>query len=81
MAAACESPRRPAPAASEAAVGGEIELTVGWQRDRVVVHLGEPASWFSLTPQHARQLAASLADHAHALDGRGPALAALIEAY
>jgi hypothetical protein len=79
VASACEKRSRATPASAPAE--GEIDLSVGWQRDRVVVHLGEPVSWFSLTPQHARQLAASLAQHAHALDGRGPALAALIEAY
>lgn len=61
--------------------GGEVDLMISWRRDRIVVHLGEPVSWFTLSPQHARQIAASLAQHAHALDGRGPSLTALIEAY
>lgn len=53
---------------------GELQFALGHdkQRGNVVIQFNTPVSWLAFSPDEARQLAASLINHARALDGCGP---------
>jgi hypothetical protein len=50
---------------------GELRLAVGQRDGNVVLDFGKPVAWLGFPASDARQLAATLASHANALDGGG----------
>jgi hypothetical protein len=53
---------------------GELRMALGHDQGNVVLDFGKPVRWLAFPPANARQLAAMLIKHAHAVDGQGPIL-------
>lgn len=53
---------------------GELQIAIGHKKGVVWIELGTPTKWLACPPALARQLAAHLFNHAHAVDGKGPLL-------